>query len=119
MPDVPVVSSRVTPPGPVVLGSTVDIVCEAGVGDLPISFTWTDPNGVSLNSTNIDGTASITLSSGGYGKYNCTATNEFGMDTAVINVEEGGIIVCLFACLFVCLFIIVVLLVSLFILLYY
>ena len=83
-------SSRIDPPGPVVLGSTVDLVCEASVGDLPINFTWTDPNGVSVNSTDINGTASITLSSGGYGKYNCTATNEFGMNTAVLNVVLAG-----------------------------
>ena len=84
-------SSQINPPGPVVLGSTVDLVCEASAGNLPTNFTWIDPYGVSLNST--DGTASITLSSGSYGMYNCTATNEFGIGTAAVTVEEGGIII--------------------------
>ena len=86
-------SSRVTPPGPVVLGSTVDLVCEASAGDLPISFIWIGPNGIAVNPNDTDGTVSITLSGGDYGMYTCTATNEFGIDTAAVTVEERGIII--------------------------
>ena len=84
-------SSRINPPGPVVLGSTVDLVCETSVGDLPIDFTWTDPNGVSVNPTDTDGTISITLSTGDNGTYTCTATNAVGMNTAVVDVVLAGI----------------------------
>ena len=83
-------SSRINPPGPVVLGSTVDLVCEASIGDLPIDFTWTDPNGVSESPTDTDGTISITLSSGDYGMYTCTAINEFGMNSTVLDVVLAG-----------------------------
>ena len=85
-------STRINPPGPVVLGSTVDLVCEASVGDLPINFTWTDPNGVSVNPTDTNGTISINLSSEDYDMYTCIATNEFGMNTAVVDVVIAGIV---------------------------
>ena len=35
----PHVTSRVSPPGPVVEGATVNIICEATAGDLPISYS--------------------------------------------------------------------------------
>ena len=88
-------SSRIDPPGPVVLGSTVDLVCEASIGDLPINFTWTDPNGMALNPTNTDRTISITLSSRDYGMYTCTATNAVGMNTAVVDVVLAGTVITL------------------------
>ena len=77
------------------LGSTVDLVCEDSVGDLPIDFTWTDPNGVSVNPTDTDGTISITLSSEDYGMYTCITTNAVGMNTAVVDVVLAGTVITL------------------------
>ena len=73
------VTASVNPPGPVIEGSTVTLVCEATAGDVPISYSWTGPNGDTAN-------ISFTLqASVDYGTYMCTATNEFGSGTA--NVE--------------------------------
>ena len=88
-------SSRINPPGPVVLGSTVDLVCEASIGDPPINFTWTGPNVTAVNPTDTDGTISITLSSGDNGTYTCTATNAVGMNTAVVEVVLAGTVITL------------------------
>ena len=73
------------------LGTTVDLVCEAIAGDGTISFSWTDPSGVDVSLGDTDGTISVLLSaSGDYGIYTCTATNVFGMDTASIGVLQAG-----------------------------
>ena len=89
-------TARVSPPGPVVLGTTVDLVCEAIAGDGTISFSWTDPSGVDVSLGDTDGTISVLLSvSGDYGIYTCTATSVFGMDTASVQVvQAGGLILC-------------------------
>ena len=84
----PVVSTRVSPPGPVVVGSTVDLVCEASVGDEPITFLWTDSSGIAVSPSDTNGTISVIFTSAM--EYTCTATNSFGMDTAQLSVEEAG-----------------------------
>ena len=91
-PVVPVVSARVMPSGAVVEGSTVELVCEAVAGDQPISFNWTAPDGQPASPTDTDGTISITptAASGGYGAYNCTATNQLGEDSVLVDVIQAG-----------------------------
>ena len=79
-----------SPPGPVVEGTTVNLVCEATAGDLPISYTWTDPNGRDVSSGNTDGTISITVSSLDYGIYSCGAANDLGADIALVEVIRAG-----------------------------
>ena len=87
----PSVTSRVSPPGPVLLGTTVDLVCEATAGHTPISFSWTDSNGNAVSPGDTDGTISVTLSSAGdYGTYTCTATNRFGRGMSSVNVTQAG-----------------------------
>lgn len=93
-PVAPVTSARVdSPNGSVVtIGSTVRLICEAIAGDLPITFSWTGSNGVVIQPTGRDGSITITFSSGAnYGNYSCTATNSFGVDTAVVRVQQPGI----------------------------
>ena len=81
----PNVTSRLDPPGPVMLGTMVDLVCEATAGDTPISFSWTDSAGTAVSPSDTDGTVSVTVSStGDYGIYMCIASNEFG--TVLSNV---------------------------------
>ena len=83
-------TSRVSPPGPVLLGTTVDLVCEAVGGDPPISFSWTNGSGSAVSPGDSDGTISVTLSStGDFGTYTCTATNEFGNGTSDFEVIQG------------------------------
>ncbi len=83
-----IVSTRVSPPGPVVIGSTVDLVCEASVGDEPITFLWTDSSGMAVSPSDTDGTISVVFTSAM--EYKCTASNSFGMDTAQLSLEEAG-----------------------------
>ena len=84
----PIVSTRLSPPGPVVVGSTVDLVCEASVGDEPITFSWTDSNGMAVSSSDTDGNISVIFTSAM--EYTCSASNSFGMDTSQLSVEEAG-----------------------------
>ncbi len=66
-------------------------MCEATAGDLPISFSWRNGSGVAVSPEDTDGTISVTLSSAGdYGTYNCTATNDIGMGTAVVDVVQAS-----------------------------
>ncbi len=81
-------STRVSPPGPLEIGSTVDLVCEANVGDKPITFLWTDSSGMVVSPSDTDGTISVVFTSAM--EYTCTASNSVGMDTAQLSVEEAG-----------------------------
>jgi hypothetical protein len=80
------------------MGSTVNLACVATTGDLPVSFSWTGPNGQGVFPNDVDGTISVRFSAvGDYGSYTCTATNEFGSDRVtaeVIQAGRGGLIVC-------------------------
>ena len=80
------------PPGPVVLGLDVALVCEATAEIPPISYSWTDPAGQNVPlTTDTDGTISVTLSaSGNYGTYTCRATNEFGISTTTVEVIQAS-----------------------------
>ena len=69
-------------------GSTVNLVCEAMAGDVPISYSWTSPDGVALPT---NATISVMFSaSEDYGQYICTASNEIGMGTATVTVVQEG-----------------------------
>ena len=93
---IPSITARLDPPGPVVLGTMVDLVCEATAGDTPISFSWRDGGGVAVFPGDTDGTISVTLSSAGdYGTYTCTAVNDIGIDTATVDVIQASK-VCIF-----------------------
>ncbi len=83
--------TQVTPLEPVIVGSTVNLVCEAMAGDPPISYSWTGPSGQAVSPGDTDGTISVMFSdSGDYGIYTCTATNEFGIENATVEVMLAG-----------------------------
>ena len=85
------VTALLSPSGPVVLGTTADLVCQATTGHQPISYSWTDASGVAVFPDDTDGNITVLLStSGDYGTYTCTATNDFGMDTATVDVGQAG-----------------------------
>ena len=84
----PTVTARQSPPGLVLPGTSVDLVCEATAGDQPISFSWTDGSGVGVSPGDTDGTISVLISASD--TYTCTATNNFGEDTATVAVEQAG-----------------------------
>ena len=85
------VTAQLSPSGPVVLGTTVDLVCQATTGCQPISYSWTDASGVAVFPDDTDGNITVLLStSRDYGTYTCIATNDFGMDTATVDVVQAG-----------------------------
>ena len=80
-----------SPPGPVVEGSTVDLVCEAIAGDPPTSFSWTNPDGMEVFPSDTDGNISVTIANGDYGRYTCEGSNEFnGVGTVDVEVVQAG-----------------------------
>ena len=77
----PEITVHVTPSSPEVQGP-VELSCEAVAGDLPISYSWTDPNDQTLSPGDTDGTITVNISS--YGTYTCTATNDIGTRRATL-----------------------------------
>ena len=98
------VMAQVLPPdGSVVVnGSTVQVTCAATAGDLPITFTWSDPGMVAINpdsSTDTASSTSITPTiSSDYGIYTCLANNTFGEAIDVINIIQAGKYYAIFEC---------------------
>ena len=84
------VTAQLSPSGPVVLGTTADLVCQATTGHQPISYSWTDASGVAVFPDDTDGNIMVTFSSGDYGTYTCTATNIVGIDIATVDVVQAG-----------------------------
>ena len=80
-----------SPSGPLLPDTTVDLICQATTGYQPISYSWTDASGVAVFPEDTDGNITVTISTDGdYGTYTCTATNDFGMDTATVDVVQAG-----------------------------
>ena len=80
------VTVEISPPGFVVLGSTVSLVCGAVSEVEPVIFLWTRSDGMNISHDDTDGTISVTFSSNAnYGTYTCTATN--GDETGTKDVE--------------------------------
>ena len=89
-------SVEVKPSGPIPIGTTVTLVCAAVSGDLPISYSWTGPDGQDVSLADTDGINLVTLSTSGYyGNYTCTASNEFGMATATLEVIRASRYICI------------------------
>ena len=76
-------------PSPIFNGSSVELFCEATSGNLPISYSWTDPSDQALSPGSTDGRISFTLYT--YGNYTCRATNEFGVSRSTVEllIEAG------------------------------
>ena len=91
-PPIIIVLSRATShpqPSPIFNGSSVELICEAISGNLPIFYSWTDPSGQALSPGSTDGRISFTLRI--YGNYTCIATNEFGVGRSTVEllIEAG------------------------------
>ena len=86
----PIVVSRVAShqSPSIIEGSSVNLWCEAISGDLPIAYSWTDPNGQALSPADTDGIVSFTLSI--YGNYTCSGSNLFGVDGSTVEILEPG-----------------------------
>ena len=89
-------TARVSPPGPVLKGSRVTLVCEATAGDPPISYSWISPIGKELISGSNSGNILVTFSaSRDFGSYECIGSNRFGINKSQVNVLQAdpGIII--------------------------
>ena len=87
------VTAQLSPSGPVVLDTTIDLVCQATTGRQPISYSWTDASGVAVFPDDTDGNITVLLSAtGDYGTYTCTATNIVGRHTTTVDVVQAGTI---------------------------
>ncbi len=65
--------------------------CTATTPDLPITFTWTDPEGTPLSDSATSNNISITTSMiSNYGTYACVASNMFGSGNDTVTLIQAG-----------------------------
>ena len=80
--------------GPVVVNTTVDLVCIVTAGDLPIDIVWERDGGseiVFMGNDTTGGNTTVMIGEGAYGTYTCTGSNRLGMDSVSIEVVRAGI----------------------------
>ena len=82
-------------PAPVVVDTTVDLVCVV-TGDTPIDIVWehvlTDGSveEVFTGNDTTGGNFTLTVNINDYGTYRCSASNRFGMNFSSVNVIQAG-----------------------------
>ena len=94
---IPTVPPSVTTlqPAPVVVDTTVDLVCVV-TGDTPIDIVWehvlTDGSveEVFTGNDTAGGNSTLTINMGDYGIYQCNASSRFGIDTSSIFIIQAG-----------------------------
>ena len=85
------VTAQRSPLGPLLPGTTVDLMCQATTGRQPVSYSWTDASGVAVSPDDTNGNITVTISiDGDFGMYTCTAMNDFGINTTTFDVEQAG-----------------------------
>ena len=79
--------------GPVVVNTTVNLVCIVTAGDLPIDIVWERDGGseiVFMGNDTTGGNTTIMIGGGDYGTYTCTGSNRLGMHSVSIEVVRAG-----------------------------
>ncbi len=84
----PVADAIIIPEGSIAQGSTVTLNCSAFDGNLPVTYTWTDPNGVIIAHESIFQLRPDMARD--YGTYSCTVANSVGSDSATVVVLFPG-----------------------------
>ena len=82
--------------GPVVVNTTVDLVCNVTAGDLPINIVWERDGGseiVFMGNDTTGGNTTIMIGDGDYGTYTCTGSNRLGMGSDSIEVMRAGMFI--------------------------
>ena len=83
-------------PDPVVVNTTVELICIVTAGDLPIGIVWERESGaVFMGNDTTGGNTTIMIGDGDYGTYNCTGSNRLGMDSVSVEVVRAGELVLL------------------------
>ena len=85
---VPPMVAIIDQPLPVVVGTTIILVCETSGVDPPNTISWTF-NGTEVSN---DRNFSLTLSDTNYGDYTCTASNEFGSGNSSVETIMAGML---------------------------
>ena len=78
---------------PVVVNTTVNLVCIVTAGDLPMDIVWERDGGsetVFMGNDTTGGNTTIMIGDGDYGNYTCTGSNRLGMDSVSIEVVRAG-----------------------------
>ena len=79
------------PEGPVVIGTTIELICTTAGMDPPRNITWMF-NGAAIDTESETISLNIfrQISSSDYGVYTCSASNEFGSDIESIEIIQAG-----------------------------
>jgi hypothetical protein len=79
------------PGGPVIIGTTIELICTTAGKDPPRTITWTF-NGAAIDTGSDTTTFNISrqISSSDYGMYTCSASNEIGSDNETIEIIQAG-----------------------------
>jgi hypothetical protein len=80
-------------PLPIVIGTTIELICTTTGMDPPRTITWTF-NGAIIDTGSETTTFNLSrqISNSDYGVYTCSASNEFGSDNETIEIVQAGII---------------------------
>ena len=79
------------PEGPVVIGTTIELICTTAGMNPPRNITWMF-NGAAIDTGSETTSFNISrqISSLDYGVYTCSASNEFGSDSESIEIIQAG-----------------------------
>ena len=82
-----------TQPLPIVVGTTIELICMTTGMDPTRTITWTF-NGTEIYNTSETTSLNISreISSANYGIYTCSASNEFGSNNRTIEIVQAGIV---------------------------
>lgn len=84
---------RVSGLAPVVVDTTVELICTVTAGDLPYSIIWTRELGgeiVFMGNDTTGGNTTIMIGDGDYGTYYCSASNRLGTGTVGVGVVRAS-----------------------------
>ena len=82
-------------PLPIVVDTTIELTCTISEIDPARNITWIF-NGTVIHTGSTSLNISIEVSIANYGMYTCSASNEFGSDSATIEIVQAGIVMCLY-----------------------
>lgn len=84
-------SLAVVQPLPVVTGTTTELICTTAEMEPPMAITWTFNGAIIVAGSETRAlNISIEVSSADYGTYTCSASNEFGSNSRVVEIVQAG-----------------------------
>ena len=80
-------------PPPIVVGTTVTLMCNVTEGTAPYNITWifgSSGDVVYTGNETTGGFFTLMVTSADYGTYTCRVMNEFGTNSSMIEVIQAG-----------------------------